>query len=168
VGGVVLVDPRRVGHTVEEMKNALIVLIVVINAGLGLFVYYQESSGPPATPFYSLQGESEREVSTGNDVQIWCESERLTAQAYTARVWRETAQTDFTPRSQKGHSGVVDAAASLESESLVGHCEPAGLTIREVTDAYCKFLQDNPEKRSAPGVSLFTEAMRGAWPCDRR
>jgi hypothetical protein len=122
------------------MKHAMIVLLVVINASLGILIYNQNSSDPPATPSYSLQGEFTREASTGNDIQIWCESERLTARAYTARVWGKT-------------------------EPLVGYCEPAELTVQQATDVYCKFLEDNPEKRSAPGASLFTEAMRRAWPC---
>jgi Rap1a immunity proteins len=143
--------------------KAIIVLVAVIDAELLVFVYHQESSDPPATPSYSVQGESAREASTGNDIQVWCESEPLTAQVYIARIWKGNTRTDFTFSSQKGYSGIVDAA-----EPHVGYCVPAGLTLKQVTDAYCRFLQDNPEKRSAPGALLFTEAMTGAWPCDTR
>jgi Rap1a immunity proteins len=139
----------------EGMKNAMIVLLVVIDAGLGILAYIQESSDPPATATYSLQGEFARDASTGNDIQIWCESERLTARAYTAQVWGKHEYSRF-----------VDAAALREKDSLVGYCEPAELTVQQVTDLYCKFLEDNPEKRSMPGGLLFTEAMRRAWPCD--
>jgi hypothetical protein len=148
------------------MKDAMIVLLVVINASLGILIYNQNSSDPPATPSYSLQGEFTREASTGNDIQIWCESERLTARAYTARVWGKTKPADSTLNTKKGYSGFVDAAISPEKEPLVGYCEPADLTVQQVTNVYCKFLDDNPEKRSAPGALLFTEAMRRAWPCD--
>jgi hypothetical protein len=145
------------------MKDAIIVLLVVINAALVVLVYYQDPSDAPA-PYYGIQAELSHDAPTGNDVQIWCESERLTAQAYTARIWGKTSPTDFTFGTQ---TESVEAAARKE-ESLARRCEPAELTVRQVTDAYCTFLQENPEKRSAPATLLFSEAVTRAWPCRPR
>jgi Rap1a immunity proteins len=154
--------------TVEDMKDALLILFAAIVAGLGILVYYQDDSPGPisATPFYSVQGEAAREASTGNDIQIWCQSERLAARAYAAGVWDQSARTDFTLSLQKGYGVIDDAVVLREKEALVGYCAPAGLTLGRVTDVYCKFLEDNPEKRSATAASLFTEAMRRTWPCN--
>jgi hypothetical protein len=104
---------------------------------------------------------------TGNGIHVWCQFERSSAQAYTAGVWDHSARTDFDLNLQKGASVAVDAAVSWEKEMLVGYCEPSGVNVGQVTDVFCKYLRDKPEKRNAPAPLLFMEAMKRAWPCNQ-
>jgi hypothetical protein len=44
-------------------------------------------------------------------------------------------------------------------------CEPNHVTVEQVTDIFCAFLRDVPERRSEPATFLFLDAMKRAWPC---
>jgi hypothetical protein len=103
----------------------------------------------------------------GNDVHSWCQSDSLMALGYTAGVWDQSARTFADLSFQRGYSAQVDAAISWEKEMIFGYCEPPHVTAQQVTDVFCHFLRDRPEKRSAPASLLFAEAMRNAWPCKK-
>jgi Rap1a immunity proteins len=102
---------------------------------------------------------------SGNDVHSWCQSTPSIALGYTAGIMDQSART-FTDLSfQRGHSPEVDAAISWEKEMIFGYCEPQHVTAQQVTDVFCAYLRDKPERRAAPAAILFKEAMQRVWPC---
>jgi Rap1a immunity proteins len=102
---------------------------------------------------------------TGNDVHSLCQFNRSSAQSYTAGVWDHSARTVYGLNLQRGYSAMVDAAVSYEKDFLVGYCEPPRVTAGQVTDVFCAYLRDKPEKRNVNAALLFMEAMQTAWPC---
>ncbi len=44
-------------------------------------------------------------------------------------------------------------------------CEPDHVTVEQVTEIFCAFLRDVPQRRSEPATFLFCDAMKRAWAC---
>jgi hypothetical protein len=106
----------------------------------------------------------------GNEVYEWCRSSRPMAIAYTVGVFDQAGRVTFTlgttVRMPKNTS--VDAVLNMAQELLVGHCIPAEqVTLNQMTDVFCAYLKDAPEKRREPATFLFQEAMKKAWPCPK-
>jgi hypothetical protein len=57
--------------------------------------------------------------------------------------------------------------SSIGKKMTFGYCEPSNITVQQVTDIFCAFLRDSPQKRSDPAAMLFTEAMKRVWPCKK-
>jgi Rap1a immunity proteins len=103
----------------------------------------------------------------GNDVHSWCQSDPTLAIGYTAGLWDQSARAFNSLTLQSGHSVQVDAVIDWQNEMTFGYCEPPHVTAQQVTDVFCAFLRDKPEKRSDPAAMLFTEAMKRVWPCKK-
>jgi hypothetical protein len=107
----------------------------------------------------------------GNDVHSWCQSDHTLAMGYTAGLWDQSANGFNSLISHSGstsHSGGPgDALIDSEIELTFGYCEPPHVTAQQVTDIFCAFLREKPEKRSDPAAMLFTEAMKRVWPCKK-
>jgi hypothetical protein len=142
---------------------------VVIVALLALF---EVLTGPPRSGAQDLEPEK-GVFFTGNDMHLWCQSNRAMALAYTAGAWDTSARTwivldNLMPR---GRSGAIDkesmvaATVNLGKELLVGYCEPPRVTVDQVTDVFCAYLRDAPEERNVHAALLFNTAMKKAWPC---
>jgi Ssp1 endopeptidase immunity protein Rap1a len=104
---------------------------------------------------------------TGNDVHSWCQSDPTLATGYTAGLWDQSARAFNSLTLSSGLSVQTDALIALQEKLTAGYCEPPHVTVQQVTDVFCAFLRDKPEKRSAPAAMLFTEAMQRVWPCDK-
>jgi Rap1a immunity proteins len=77
-------------------------------------------------------------------------------------LWDKSANAFNSLTSHSG--GPDDALIDFEIELTFGYCESPHVTAQQVTDVFCAFLRDKPEKRSDPAAMLFTEAMKRAWP----
>jgi len=104
---------------------------------------------------------------SGNDVHSWCQSDGTLAQGYIAGLWDKSARAFNSLTILSGGSTQGDALIDFENELTFGYCEPPHVAVQQVTDVFCAFLRDKPEKRSAPAAMLFTEAMKRAWPCNK-
>ena len=103
----------------------------------------------------------------GNDLHLWCQSNKSLAQAYTAGLWDLSVRSAFiikalTPIGQT-HNSEVD----LQLDWLGRFCEPDRVILEQVIDVYCAYLRDVPETRQKPAAILFSEAMTKAWPCKK-
>jgi hypothetical protein len=58
-----------------------------------------------------------------------------------------------------------DAMVDFQLKRIVGYCIPEHATLEQVTDVFCKYLKDFPEKRDGLPAILFSEALTKAWPC---
>jgi hypothetical protein len=103
----------------------------------------------------------------GNDVHSWCQSDHTLAMGYTAGLWDQSARAFNSLTLQSGASVQIDAVIDWENEMTFGYCEPPHVTAQQVTDVFCAFLREKPEKRSDPAAMLFTEAIKRAWPCKK-
>lgn len=61
--------------------------------------------------------------------------------------------------------GAADAF-SINFAGQVNHvCLPKSVTILQITDTYCKFLQDHPESRNLPASNLVYQMLVGFYSC---
>ena len=86
-------------------------------------------------------------IFTGNDVYSWCKNTRPLAQAYAAGMWDVTARTwgllyDFKTDAPTA----VNTSLGMISDQLANFCEPPGIIVEQVTDVFCSFLRDTPER----------------------
>jgi hypothetical protein len=103
----------------------------------------------------------------GNDVHSWCQSDHTLAMGYTAGLWDQSARAFNSLTLHSGLSVQVDTVINWENQMAFGYCEPPNVTAQQVTEVFCAFLREKPEKRSDPAPMLFTEAMKRAWPCKK-
>jgi hypothetical protein len=111
----------------------------------------------PPTTFYS-----------GNDVYGFCQYDRAVAFAYVAGLHDEAAHSALVVdgfRYLGGKTQQNDAAVDFSLNRIVGYCAPPHATLEQVTDVFCKYLKDVPEKRDGLPSILFSEALTKAWPC---
>lgn len=86
------------------------------------------------------------------------------AQAYTAGLWDLTFRSAFIVDTT--FRGLThDATVEFGLERLVGFCTPDRIIVEQVTDVFCAYLRDMPEKRQMNAALLFSDAMKKAWPC---
>lgn len=57
------------------------------------------------------------------------------------------------------------ASTNGAMNEIQGYCAPEKVTVRQLTDVFCKYLRDNPADRHEPASSLFSKAVGHAWPC---
>jgi Rap1a immunity proteins len=103
----------------------------------------------------------------GNDVHSWCQSSPSLALGYTAGILDQSARTFADLNLQTGSSVQVDGVIAWEKEMIFGYCEPPNVTAQQVTDVFCGYLRDKPEKRTDGAASLFKDAMQRVWPCKK-
>ena len=103
----------------------------------------------------------------GNDVHSWCQSDHTLTMGYTAGLWDQSARAFNSLTLHSGLSVQVDTVIDWENQMAFGYCEPPNVTAQQVTEVFCAFLREKPEKRSDPAPMLFTEAMKRAWPCKK-
>jgi hypothetical protein len=113
----------------------------------------------PPTSFYN-----------GNDVYDLCQHDRTTAFGYVAGLYDEAAHAAFVvdhfryPFLRK-RTPQDDLDVDFQLKRVVGYCKPEHATLEQVTDVFCKYLKDFPEKRHGLPSILFSEALTKAWPC---
>ena len=104
---------------------------------------------------------------SGKDVYGFCQRDRTTALAYTAGLYDQAAYAaliidhfryigDKTPQR--------DLDVDFHLNRIVGYCVEHA-TLEQVTDVFCTYLKDFPEKRDKLPQILFSEALTKAWPC---
>jgi hypothetical protein len=110
----------------------------------------------PATAFYS-----------GNDVYDFCQHDRTAAFAYVAGLYDGAAHAAFAIDGMRdlGKSPRNGTAVDFALKRVVGYCKPKHATLEQVTDVFCKYLREFPEKRDGLPAILFSEALTKAWPC---
>jgi hypothetical protein len=110
----------------------------------------------PPTTFYS-----------GNDVYDFCQHDRAAAFAYVAGLYDGAAHAAFAIDGIRdlGKSPKNDAVVNFALKRVVGYCKPERATLEQVTDVFCKYLREFPEKRDGLPAILFSEALTKAWPC---
>jgi hypothetical protein len=114
---------------------------------------------------------SDRTFFTGNDVYDWCRSDRHFAEGYVSGMFDEAAHGAFLIEGFKSkYSGKyaganMDYMIDLALDRIVGYCAPERVRLEQVTDVFCNYLRDNPDKRSGLPSIMFSEALTKAWPC---
>jgi len=106
---------------------------------------------------------------SGNKVHSWCQRDRLMAQAYSTGQWDANIRSAFVVDTTFRHMA-HDAAIDFALETLGGFCVTHGdaVTVDQVTDVYCIYLRNAPEKRNRSAAVLFFEAIKKAWPCKKQ
>lgn len=61
--------------------------------------------------------------------------------------------------------GATDAFTDNFTGEVKRICLPASVTIPQITDTYCKFLQDHPERRNLPASGLAYQMLIGFYSC---
>ncbi len=102
---------------------------------------------------------------SGNDVHSWCQSDKKLALGYAAGMRDQVARSLFIFDISDTRIDAARSAISVAKTTLVGYCEPPGVTAGQVTDVFCAYLRDAPNRRNVHASLLFNEAMRKAWPC---
>jgi hypothetical protein len=108
---------------------------------------------------------------SGNDVHGLCQRDRDAVLHYVAGLYDEAAHAawviDGTRLSLLGRPqrDMSDEMADYALSRVVGYCAPPKATLDQVTDVFCKYLRDSPEKRDGLPPILFSEALTKAWPC---
>jgi hypothetical protein len=111
---------------------------------------------PPKT-FYS-----------GNDVYDFCQHGRAVAFSYVAGLYDEAAHAVLVVDGFRYYGNAApqnDAAVDFSLKRIVGYCARTHATLEQVTDVFCKYLKDVPEKRDGLPSILFSETLTMAWPC---
>ena len=135
------------------------------------------TSGARSGSTYELPGPSTA-FFRGNDLHSWCQRDKSWAMAYTAGMWDLSSisvlriqgltslpfERDANPAQERYH----DARVDLALDQFGRFCEPDHVTVEQVTDIFCAFLRDVPDRRSEPATSLFRDAMKKAWPCKKQ
>jgi hypothetical protein len=49
--------------------------------------------------------------------------------------------------------------------SVEGYCLPAGVSLGQATDVFCKYLKDNPAERPKDGAYLVGASLKADFPC---
>ena len=81
----------------------------------------------------------------GNGLHSLCQSDRNVVTAYTL--------------------GAVDAFTTTFSGEKKRICLPLTVTVPQITDVFCKYLQGNPENRNLPGNALVYQMLLNIYPC---
>jgi Rap1a immunity proteins len=115
------------------------------------------------TPTYDLPGPGAA-FFEGNEVYSWCQTNKSMAQMYTAGLWDLTARAVLLLDSTKPEAR---DRANYALDRLGRFCEPEHIILEQVTDVFCAYLQDVPERRQDPAPFLFSKAMTKAWPCKK-
>jgi hypothetical protein len=62
-------------------------------------------------------------------------------------------------------NNAINTAVDLGIHSIAAYCRPPETTLNVITDVFCKYLRDMPEKRHGLPAILFNDAMTKAWSC---
>jgi hypothetical protein len=103
---------------------------------------------------FVLTGESRAGV--GTDGNFWLE-------ACTHKVLKDVTCTAFVFGLRGAFEMSFDHYKVPKSRHL--YCAPDEVTLGQSIDVFVKFLKQNPEKRHLTARTLFTLAMRKAFPC---
>jgi ABC-type sugar transport system substrate-binding protein len=126
-------------------------------ATLALCAFVASAAGATEIPL--------RTFYSGNDVYGFCQHDRAVAFAYVAGLYDEAAHAAFAIDSMRGLGKSGDAGVDFALRRVVGYCKPEHATLEQVTDVFCKYLREFPEKRDGFPPILFSEALTKAWPC---
>jgi hypothetical protein len=98
----------------------------------------------------------------------FCQHNRTAAFAYVAGLYDEAAHSALVVdhfRYSGNETRQNDAEVDFQLKRIAGYCAPRHVTVEQVTDVFCKYLRDLPEKRDGLPSILFSEALTKAWPC---
>lgn len=105
---------------------------------------------------------------SGNDIYGFCQHDRGSAFTYVAGLYDQAAHASLLIdhfRYSGNRTPQRDAEVDFQLRSIVGYCTPPHATLKQITDVFCKYLKDSPEKRDGLPSILFSDALTQAWPC---
>jgi hypothetical protein len=104
---------------------------------------------------------------SGNDVYDFCQHDRAAAFAYIAGLYDEAPHAAFAIDGMRDLSKPPQnhPVVKFALKRVVGYCTPEHATLEQVTDVFCKYLREFPEKRDGQPPIPFSEALTKAWPC---
>lgn len=79
----------------------------------------------------------------------------------TGNEWHEMCRGDRV----KAVIGSMALADGQEAHLGASACIRGTVTAKQVTDVFCRYLDEHPEERDAPAVLLWDKAAVSAWPC---
>jgi Fe-S-cluster formation regulator IscX/YfhJ len=86
------------------------------------------------------------------------------AEFYTGN--RLLAQMHGTVSEQMAALGYVAGAADVTDGVL--HCDPPGVTLKQVHDLVKRALENFPEYRNRSADSIVTATLQATWPCKEK
>lgn len=108
---------------------------------------------------------------SGNDVYDWCRYDRRIAFSYVAGLYDSAAHAATVIDSGRHFGKDVpnnDIEIDFAFNRVAGYCMPDRATLEQVTDVFCAYLKDNPDKREGLPALMFPDALKKAWPCRGR
>lgn len=117
------------------------------------------------------------ESPTGNDLKRWCDAKDsnlgllcvVYLQGLVDGAQAGTANTimHLIPRSPPAFgNAMADMIAAGGIWETQGICMEAAVTQGQIVDVVSMYLSNHPEKRHRPALSLFSEALEEAFPCE--
>lgn len=61
-------------------------------------------------------------------------------------------------------AGIIDLGLLTDMKKQM--CLPSGAMSEQMTDVFCKFLLENPAKRTESGAALVSQSLIKAFPCN--
>lgn len=115
---------------------------------------------------------------SGNDIYGYCSSSRALVNGFAAGVFDKGENDYYTYFSfvweamdhakdpvLKDRMSVKSAEGTLR---IAGYCEPKNIILNQVSDVFCRYLNNHPETRHKSAAELFTIALTEAWPCSNK
>jgi hypothetical protein len=97
----------------------------------------------------ALKADTFHAFHSGNDMYELCQEKSLIADAYAAGVKDGSMVTDYI----RGNQSPI--------------CLDKGVTVGQVSDVMCQYLEKYPEKRHLAASDLALNSFAEAWPCTR-
>ena len=108
---------------------------------------------------------SSADLLTGNEFHKDCKNGKSFVPAYVAGVTDNSAIHQAFARDIPA----ADLERSKPTKDLVSvirpYCIPGNVTLDQVTDVVCKYLNDKPAVRHMGGAGIVQNALREALPC---
>ncbi|MBY5362615.1 hypothetical protein HFO97_22240 [Rhizobium leguminosarum] len=111
---------------------------------------------------------AQADLFNGNDVYEYCTGAKSLATAYVGGWWDSHANdADIANLAElTSPEGNTRKHISFYTGQIKGNiCIPPKVTLGQMVDVICKYLQDHPENRQLSMTGHFNVAFGTAWPC---
>ena len=102
----------------------------------------------------------------GNKLYEWCSKDRSFVGAYAAGV-NDKAEADYAAAilSIDEKTASIETMRAAVNMNFGQSCVANGVSIRQISDLVCAYLDFDPANRHKNAASIVTESFRQAWKC---
>lgn len=111
---------------------------------------------------------AQADLFNGNDLYEYCTGGRSLATAYVGGWWDSHANDADLANLAEITSPDADTRKHIKfyaGEIKANICIPPKVTLGQMVDVICKYLENHPEDRQLAMVGHFRAAYSTAWPC---